>query len=75
MFIVKHVMVALALACFHRVIEFQEYVSTDAAGLLKTAPKRIHLFNRVLDEDFFKYVTNRIYPLEHLSNIQLILLT
>ena len=78
-------MVALAFACFPKFIEplenwyllmhavLQEYVSTDAAGLLKNASKIIHPFNRVLDEDFFKYITDRTYPLEHLSNIKLIL--
>ena len=69
---VKHVglMVGLTLTCFHRFIVFSEnrnlsvhlvlqgFVSTDAAGLLKHAPKRTHVFNRVLDEDFVFQVHN-----------------
>ena len=34
----------------------QEYASSDAAGLLENALKRMHVFNRVLDGDF-KYIT------------------
>ena len=61
-------MVALALAIFHRFMQpsenrhllmyavLQEYVSTDTAGLLKNGSKRIHLSNRVLDEDSEKWL-------------------
>ena len=38
-------------------VVLQEYESTDAAGLLNNAPKIIHVCNRVLDEDFFEYIT------------------
>ena len=73
MFTVEHVIAALALACFHRFMEplenrillmpvvLQEYVSTDAAGLMRSAPKRTNLFN--------KHMTNRTYLPEHLPNI------
>ena len=48
-------------------VVFQEYASSGSAGLLKNAPKRIHVFNRPLDENF-KYITNGTYPPEYLSN-------
>ena len=52
-------------------IVFQEYASSDAEGLLQNALERIHVINRILDEDF-KYITNITYapppPPEYLSN-------
>ena len=72
---IKHLMVALILACFQRFMEplqsqklpidvaCPEYVSSDAAGLLKDAPKRVHVFNKVLDEDFFENIQVEHFPL------------
>ena len=58
-------------------VVFQEHLLTDAAGLPKNAPKRIHVFNRVLDEGFFTWITNRTYSLniiKYFSNIQFVCL-